>query len=57
MYLEKLKPSVLRFRELLSLGVYFKVIHYPNMFMRFKTKKKKWPVLLVKDSIDLALSK
>lgn len=38
MYLGKLKTSVLKCRELLSLGVYFKVIHYSNTFMRSKLK-------------------
>lgn len=39
MYLEKLKKFLLKCRELLSVGVYFKVIYYSTMFMGFRAKK------------------
>ena len=37
MYLEKLKTFLLKYRELLSLGVI--VIYYPTMIMEFRSKK------------------
>ena len=43
MYLEELKTFLLKYRELLSLGVI--VIYFPTMFMKFKSKK--WPVVLM----------
>lgn len=51
MYLEELKTFLLKYRELLSLGVI--VIYYPMMFMEFRSKK--WPVVLMEDGIHLAL--
>lgn len=51
MYLEKLKTFLLKYRELLSLGVI--VIYYPTMIMEFRYKK--WPMVLMEDGIHLAL--